>query len=732
MNITPFLRPIQVQGGTFYTMPSSSEDLTFTFNNDGKQFKFSKYVLLNIPNVKQPTQSSPLNLENYVQFDAIPGGFQYVTNDKSYNLQLAESLQNYVMNFETLLTVYDTYDATNLQTVSERVFFKWLKEIGALRFREASTSESSLTSGLRFTEEDSSSIYTKVVQYVGEIDIINSLKNTADAYSEVYIHVPTKEGATPLVLFKSLSDENYFSSQIVTNSVTDSLNLEYIYGRTYSDENSYGLDIKAFFDSDSDSYGDPVGTLESDLSSLTTPGEYKLLKYDSSQDEFVVGWWFLYPEANSYCTQPSASTGSFDDPSNDALMIKGMKSDSTTKTVQFLRSRLDGIQIDFETNDYYPISSNSGLSSFSDFNSLPKTSSFEFNTVLIYYDITDVSSNETATNLFGVLFLDDMEDSGSSDGGCIPRYKKYKPDTTTGLNGNSYGFKLNLKFDVNTEDSAIVTSVNDYSTFSLELFVDALNNLQLAADTLSSQTDLITTLSKEVESLKNSISNSDDLTDLTTRIETIETELESASAIFESSTTLTELITRNYDEIINIYNNYTSVNMSYNLDVIREGDGMTIDRSTPNVLTLNASTEEYSISDSPLVNILTDFTSKPTLWMYVTKLLNFGNYLKISNDEELTMTKNVCIYINDTENTWKTGQTFEIVIDNQYPMDMYSQGQYDLIVYTDASNVTNSGEDYSVEIGRISSTDFYSKNGCPKIKIICLNASDYSFTCDLF
>jgi len=205
MSISPFIRPIQVQGGTFYTFSSAAEDLGFTFNNDGKQFKFSKYALLNIPDVKRPSLG-PLNHENTIQFDTIPGAFQYVNNSKTNNVMLAESLQNYAMNLETMLTSFPSYDPGKLQTVSERVFFKWLKEIGALRFREASLTESPLKSGLRFTEEVESEKYSRVVKYIGEIDVVNSVKSKADAFSEVYVHVPTKDGATPLVLFKSVKE----------------------------------------------------------------------------------------------------------------------------------------------------------------------------------------------------------------------------------------------------------------------------------------------------------------------------------------------------------------------------------------------------------------------------------------------------------------------------------------------------------------------------------------------
>ena len=54
---TPFIRPLQVQGGTFYTFTSSAEDLSFTFNNSVNKFRFSKFALLNIPDIDNSSNS---------------------------------------------------------------------------------------------------------------------------------------------------------------------------------------------------------------------------------------------------------------------------------------------------------------------------------------------------------------------------------------------------------------------------------------------------------------------------------------------------------------------------------------------------------------------------------------------------------------------------------------------------------------------------------------------------
>jgi len=729
MSISPFIRPIQVQGGTFFTFSSASEDLGFTFNNDGKQFKFSKYALLNLPDFKRPAQG-PLNYENHIQLDAIPGAFQYVTGNKTYNLMLAESLQNYAFNLETMLTSYQTYDSNLLHTVSERVFFKWLKEIGALRFREASVTESPLTAGLRFTEEESSVSYNRVVQYIGEIDVVNSVKNKADAFSELYVHVPTKDGATPLVLFKSLRDANYFPSQNLINAPINPLNTEYIFGRNASQINPAGLITQAFFDSDTQTYGAAIGVTAGALPTISTPGEYQLLKYDLSTSQFAVNWWFPFPQANSYWLQPPAITGTFDDPRNDSFMIRGVKSDSSLTDVFFQRSRLDGISLEFETLSYFPIASNPAIKSFSDFNALSESVSFEFNTVLVYYDIIDVSTNDRATNLFGVLFLDNVENTVAG-GGFIPRLKKFKPNRITGLNGNSYGFKINLKFDINTEDAAIVTAVNEYAPFSMQLFVDALNELQASADTLTSQTREVEKLRLEVEALKDLVYNGEDLRELDARLDNVERQIQDSQSALENSSTIMDLIQRNYDEILNIYNNQTSVTVTYNTNVLQQGDGILLDKNVPNQVIIKNIEQGYTIDTSPLYNLLTDFTNTPVAWVKFLALKKFGNYFKISNGSNLTVDRDIYLYIDDSQFRWSNGQTYKLVIDHQFPMDMYSQGSFDLVFYTDALDRMNNGQTYSIQIGRISSNDFFQSNGSPKIEIICIDRDTYTFTYDI-
>lgn len=732
MAIAPFIRPIQTQGGTFYTFSSAAEDLSLTFNNSGKKFSFSKYALLNLPDIKRPENPTP-NEENVIQLDAIPGAFEFVNNTKTYNIMFAESFQNYVLNLETMLSSFTTYDAASLQTVSERVFFKWLKEIGAIRFREATLQESTLASGLRFTEENSSGIYSSVVKYVGNIDIVNSLKSTEDAYSEVYINVPTKDGATPLVLFKSTEDTNYYPDQNLINNPAEPLNDDFIYGRAYNQENPAGLNTHAFFDSQFQNYGTGAteGATAGSLPSITTEGEYQLLKYNSVTEQFEVGWWFPYPEAYSYWTQPAADSGSFDSWTNDSFQIIGVKEGAVaSSSITFRRSRLDGIGLDFSTNSYVPIATNPALRSFSDFNSLPESGSFEFNAVLVYYDVEDLSTGEIATNLYGVLFLDDVQDTVTG-GSYIPRLQKFKPNRITGLNGNAFGFKINLKFDTNSSQAAVVSAVNEYSPFSLHVFLDALNRMQVVSTRMLDNQNTMISLQLQINELREIATGGSTITEIQDKITSIDAQLAEAGLMFENSTTLMDLINRNYQEIRNIYSNETSVRMSYNLDILKQGPGIIVDKSVPDQITLTNGNQEYNFDGTPLVNILSGFTPQPEYWEKTIKLRTYTNYVKLSNGVANEFDRDVYLYVDDTEVRWQTGQVYRVVVDRDFPMDMYTQGSYDFAVFTDATDRMKNGEDYGVEIARIYSSDFYSADGAPQLEIVCIDADNYIFTYDL-
>ena len=255
MAIAPLIKPIQTQKGMFYTFQSSLEDLTLTFNNTNK-FKFSKFALLRIPEIGIPNS---LATDNHTQFLALGESPLLEGLSANQNINLALSFQNYALNFESLLISQTAYQREQKLNVSERVFFKWLKELGAIRWRDSTNIEviSGLPTGeARWSEawgDVGSTTYNRVVKYIADIDVINSVRNKDNSYSEIYIHVPTNVGTTPTILFNSIADHNYHPDMFIMNSPGDPLDVEYLNGRHYNDTHPYsGMHLRAYYDLDSD------------------------------------------------------------------------------------------------------------------------------------------------------------------------------------------------------------------------------------------------------------------------------------------------------------------------------------------------------------------------------------------------------------------------------------------------------------------------------------------------
>lgn len=722
---TPFIRPLQVSGGTFYTFSSAAEDLSFTFNNTVNKFKFSKFVLLNIPRFQNPVYK-----ENSIQFDSMDTTFLDVES-QSFNLvdpnnlspNLEISFQNYCLNLESTILSDPSYNSGLKRNVSERVFFKWLKEIGAIRFRDANSNEVSPNldqvtistvdgfpfSQKRFTEEDTylwgngtpTPRYNRVVQYIGECDIVNSVQNQNNAYSEVYIHVPTEDGNTPLVLFKTTADENYYPGKTWTNTPADPINSAYLQGRDGSDGTlgPNGLPILAIYDQSV--FGNP-----------------KVITTDSAGATGNNNWYSPRNQSNSYFTDDS-----FFDPSNLQILKYEAVSGTSGYTVNYRRSNLDGIMIDFDPNSYKPILDNPNLSVLEEFNSTTDSSNFEFNAVMIYYDVYDPNNlADSETNLYGILFIDDIEPTGISTG-AIPTFKKYKPDPITKLNGNSYGLKINIKFDTSVDNTGVEQAINDYSSFSLSMFMDAATVLQQSAGTLNDQVTTIIDLQNKYESLYDLLINTNNGVSNSDRISSLESAMQANQALFENTQDVMGLIERNYTMINSILQGSTNISMSYNLDLIKQGTGIIVDRSIPNKITLSNGAQNYTVDNDYL------FSINPIGINYLT-LKPYTNYYKHKNSGlSINSTNDIIIRIDDSKNKWKVGQTFRLVFDDQIILSTNN-----IYIYTDNTGAypldSPTSQPYNILVCGFTQSSFINSGNKPIFDIVCVDDRNLKFEID--
>jgi hypothetical protein len=725
MAVAPLIKPIQNQKGIFYTFQSSLEDLTLTFNNSTNKFRFSKFALLRLPEIGTP---STIQKDNRMQFLAL--GETPLSQDISLSnptLNLAQSFQNYALNFESLIISQTAYQRELKLNVSERVFWKWLKELGAIRWRAAGSSEvanlpiSELRWAEDWSEVTSQNSYpnaNRVVQYIGDIDVINSVRSKDNSYSELYIHVPTTAGSTPTVLFKSIADANYYPEMLVINAPSDPLNIEYLNGRSSTESHpavSFGMDLRAYYDLDEN---DPNVDqyIGDNLSTVPTLNQF---------------WWGTSIITNCYRTDKKdrygARSGTNVDPASTPRIQRIKKENLvTSKSVQYLRSTLDGVTVDFNLSDYALASQNpTTIKSFAQLNDSANNYDFEFNAILVYYDVYDPANpSDSATNLYGIYFLNKPVSNGATDF-VIPFITKEKPNAITKTNGNAFAFKVNLKFDTSIEDVTVEKSVNDYSTFSLDLFLDVLTEFRTLQTKYNDKIAELNALALDVNAAKQALTNTSALNQLAARVSQLETSVAASTEAFAEANAIMNLISDLNGQIDDLYNNRTSLTLDYNLAAFRQGYGINLDRLTPGALTLSSTAQAYSsanvvdLSDSSInvSNIIT------------LNLGEAGTYYKHSRPgTEWTLNANQEIRIRDSQFKWKKGQVFKIVIDSAI-----EPGINQITIKTDSTNQINSTAIYGKTITTLTPADFLSTLGRAKrpiIEIVCVDPVNLTFEVD--
>lgn len=177
-NKTPLLRPLRKTGSTLYVFPSASEDIGLNINSGTQGVAMSHYALLNFTK----------------------NNFKYTDTE-----EIVKSLQNYVMNFETVVMNQKSYNFQEPYTVSEHIFWHWLISKGL----ELDIDNPVTSNVYRETKCNSGLTKDRLVQCFGSIDAGNSLSTEFGMFNETYVVIPTSYGNGP-VFFRSVNDNpNY-------------------------------------------------------------------------------------------------------------------------------------------------------------------------------------------------------------------------------------------------------------------------------------------------------------------------------------------------------------------------------------------------------------------------------------------------------------------------------------------------------------------------------------------
>ena len=594
----PLYKKLKTNGTSFYAFPSAAEDISAAYQNSNYKMYFSKYVLLNLPKQNLNTGSGTASKPVYFDFDNTFKHSQNAFPAATYQDQLIESLRNYVANHEIVIkesrlnnTNY-YYDNNALETTTEKIFFKWAKKLNIIDFEPAipddeyfsnlaefqsvnvnddqyfpeylwkereivdwdianidgstgllvvtfnsvnnlvvgdvvnihnvsnldviselggidtntginlkvksvnSTSVTfDITSSLGFYTETTGKakiVYNRLVQYIGEIQGVSNVQEANRSYTEVHAHIPDHTGRTPDILFRTMVDVNYKPNQ--TFPIIPSQYQPEIIG--------------------AESFNSPIVSTPQNY-----PGSY-FGQFDTLD--------FTYETANGDSVRRSGS-------------YYGVAGDINNPVIN--GKAIDGISMDFNTNHYVKMNIlNRNLTNFDQFNALeinntPPTA-FEFNAILWYYTIEDNNGN-VRNNLYGISFLDNPDNNvvSGETGLRFPTYKKF---VTNGIqDGTSFGFSLNLNFNIineNPQDSYNPEAIN--SVFSMNLFNTSMSRLAATNDSFINLIAEQANVRDDVAYLKSLLYTQTDLTTLNAKISNLETllRLYSTNQLIASST----------------------------------------------------------------------------------------------------------------------------------------------------------------------------------------------------
>jgi len=199
---------------------------------------------------------------------------------------------------------------------------------------------------LPYTLDDSAQarlVYSRLVQYVGEVNGVSNVNEANRSYTEIYAHIPDHTGQTPDILFRTMTDVNY----------------------------------------------------KPNLTFPIIPSQY--------QPEIMGAEFFSSPIVNAPQNYPGSYFGQFDtlnftyETSNGDEFRRsgdyyGVSGDINNPVIN--GSTIDGLSLDFNTSHYVKMNiPGRFVTNFDQFNALPVNneppSSFEFNAILWYYTVED-------------------------------------------------------------------------------------------------------------------------------------------------------------------------------------------------------------------------------------------------------------------------------------------------------------------------------------------------------
>lgn len=353
--------------------------------------------------------------------------------------------------------------------------------------------------------------YSRVVQYIGEINAKSEVHTATKDETEVIAYVPHQAGRTPTILFSIEDDTNYYPGlelPILSEEIQPEIN-------------------------GAENYTSPIRQNPSDYPGLyygqfdTTNKTY----YSSAGDK-------LRYNGDYYGIELNRNIDTSDDDYIEYLS-------------NFNSNNMDGINLDFDLNHYLKMSvtSNEVGFNFDEFNQLIiddlPPEDFLFNAIL-WYSETEADDGTITTNLFGIEFLNNPDNDDDLVNSYISPYEKLV--STEEHDGLSYQHILNLSTSVDNDTSSLAfdsMAINNLFGFDLysnvmanvgklnEQFINIINEFLRLNNELNSIKSIIYTQS-DINLIKNKLKNLEDLLQLYSQYQFVNTESVKIETNFDS------------------------------------------------------------------------------------------------------------------------------------------------------------------------------------------------------
>jgi hypothetical protein len=270
----------------------------------------------------------------------------------------------------------------------------------------------------------------------------------------------------------------------------------------------------------------------------------------------------------------------------------------------------------------------------------------------------------------------------------------------------------------------------------MDIFLDTSAALDQATKLLMAANVRYDGIAQKVQELETLLLTTSQVGEFGTRITELENLVIDAKLNYANSSSLLGLIQSTNKRINQLLDGTVPSSVQYNIDVIKQGDGLEIDKSVPGYLTLKNKVYGYDLIDAynfdvsavssanwqvgtktSLTNLFNAGTASSTaLWV---RFKNYTNRINLWLDNTSPLNSDINIYIDDTITSWKKGQVLKF----NFKSNFLPNGKR-IKFFTD-KNGTNGWK----QIGLINESEIL--NSKPYIEVICVDEINKSFEIDI-